>query len=88
MIASISQMKSERKPIPAVIMTTGSLLLIAAVVCNISAQWFDYIIALFGSIAICFAAIWNGVKSKQFHMQHHVIRIMLSFILIIGFVFL
>lgn len=88
MIASISQMKSEKKPIPAVIMLIGSLLLIAAVICNIRAQWYDYMIALFGSIAICAAAIWNGAKSKQLHIQHHVIRIMLSVILIIGFALL
>ena len=88
MIASISQMKTEKKPIPAILMTIGSVMLIAAVICNISTQRYDYIIALFGSTAICSAAIWNGIKGKQLHIQHHVIRIVLSLILIIGFVFL
>lgn len=88
MIASIHQMKSERKPIPAVVMAIGSFMLIAAVICNISAQWYDYIVALFGSIAICAAAICNGIRSKNFHIQHHIIRILLSAVLIIGFIFL
>ncbi len=39
MIASIIQMKSENKPISDEVMAIGSLLLIAAAVCNISAQW-------------------------------------------------
>ncbi len=85
MIASVSQLKHEKKPIPAAIMTVGSFILIAAIICNIMGQWFDFIIALLGSIAICAAAIWNGTKSKQFHIQHHIIRIVLSAVLVIGF---
>ncbi len=88
MIASVSQLKHEKKPIPAAIMTTGSFLLIVAIICNFMGQWFDHIIALLGSIAICAAAIWNGIKSKQFHIQHHIIRIVLSTVLVIGFFYL
>lgn len=85
MIAAFSQVKSERKPISAIIMITGSLLLLAAVICNIIGQRVHFIIALSGCIAICAAAIWNGVKGGQLHIQHHIIRIALSLILIVGF---
>ena len=63
MIAAVSQIKSEKKSISALIMITGSSLLIAA-------------------------AILNGIKSKQSHIQRHIIRIALSIILINGFVVL
>ena len=85
LIAAVSQIKSEKKSLSALIMITGSLLLIAAVVCNIAGQPFDFIIAFLGCTAICAAAIMNGIKSKQFHIQHHIIRIALSVILVIGF---
>ncbi len=85
MIAAVSQLKHEKRSIPAAVMTIGSFLLIIAIVCNIMGQRSDVIIALLGSIAICAAAIWNGKKSGQFHIQHHIIRIALSAVLVIGF---
>ena len=85
MIAAFSQVKSEQKPFSAILMIFGSLLLLAAVICNILEQRTDWIIALLGCIAICAAAIWNGKKSGQLHIQHHIIRIALSLLLIIGF---
>ena len=85
LIAAISQIKSEKKSIPALIMITGSLLLIAVVICNMVGQHFDYIIAFLGCTAVCAAALMNGIKSRQLHIPHHVIRITLSIILIIGF---
>lgn len=81
-------MKRDKKLFPAVIMALGAFALMAAVICSMAAQWYDYVIALLGCAGICAAAIWNGVKSRQFHIQHHIIRILLSCALIIGFIFL
>lgn len=86
MTAAFSQVKSDQKPISAILMIIGSLLLLAAVICNILEQRSDYMIALPGCVAICAAAIWNGKRSGQLHIQHHIIRIVLSIVLIIGFV--
>ena len=86
LIAAVSQIKSDRKAIPALVMAAGSLLLIVSVILNIAAQRFDHITAIPGCTAICAAAIWNGIKSGQFHIQHHIIRIALSILLVIGFV--
>ncbi len=88
MLAAFVQAKNEKKPVPAVIMTAGSLLLLAAVICNTAGQQADFIVALIGCIAICAAAIMNGVKSGQLHIQHHIIRIALSVILVVGFALL
>ena len=85
LIAAISQTKSEKKSTSALIMILGSLLLIVAVICNMVGQQFDCIIAFLGCTTVCATAIMNGIKSGQFHIQHHNIRIILSIILIIGF---
>lgn len=86
--AACAQAKSERKPFPAAIMITGSALLIAAAICNIANLQIDFAPALLGCIAICAAAILNGLKSGQLHITHHIIRIAISLILIIGFALL
>ncbi len=88
LIAAVSQIKSEKKPPSAFIMLIGSLMLIAAVIFNILGQEFDYMIALLGCVAVCAAAIMNGIKGGQLHIPHHVIRITLSIVLIAGFVLL
>ena len=65
LLAAVSQIKakSEKKPLAAIIMAVGALILFAA-------------------------AIMNGIKSGQFHIQHHIVRITLSVILTVGFIFL
>ena len=88
LIAAISQMRADKKSAPAVLMIIGSVILIFAVISNFAKQPFDYVLALIGCVAICIAAICNGLKSGNFHIQHHIIRITLSLILIIGFVLL
>ncbi len=88
LLASMSQIKREGMAVPSVLMALGSLVLIGAVICNLKAQPLDALLALLGCAAICAAAIWNGKKSQQFHIQHHVIRILLSLLLIAGFILL
>ncbi len=88
LIAAISQMRGDKKSTPAVLMIIGSVMLISAVICNLAKQQFDFVLALIGCAAICIAAICNGLKSGNFHIQHHIIRITLSLILVVGFVFL
>ena len=88
LIASISQIRTEKKSMSAVLMIIGSIMLISAVICNLAKQQFDFLLALIGCAAICAAAIYNGLKSGNFHIQHHIIRITLSLVLIVGFVLL
>ena len=84
--AAISQMRADKKSAPAVLMIIGSVMLISAVICNLAKQPFDHVPALIGCTAICAAAIRNGLKSGNFHIQHHIIRITLSLVLTIGFI--
>ena len=88
LIAAISQMRADKKSAPAVLMVVGSVMLIAAAICNFTKLQFDCVLALAGCAAICAAAICNGLKSGNFHIQHHIIRITLSLVLIVGFVLL
>ena len=85
LLAAVSQIKSDKKATPALIMIAGALLLLVAVVCNrVGGRW-DALLAFFGCAAVCAAALLNGLKSKQLHIQHHIIRIALSVILVAGF---
>lgn len=88
LIAAISQMRADKKSATAVLMIIGSVMLISAVICNLIKQQFDFVLALIGCAAICTAAICNGLKSGDFHIQHHIIRITLSLILVVGFALL
>lgn len=86
--AAVSQIKAGKKAFPGVLMIIGSLILAGAVICGIAKQSFDFIFALFGCGAICFAAVFNGLKSGNFHIHHHIVRIAISVILIAGYIFL
>lgn len=88
LIASIAQMRTEKKANPAMIMALGAAALIAAVICDVCAQGMDVWLALAGCAAICYAAIWNGLRGGQLHIQHHIIRGLVSLALIVGFALL
>ena len=88
LLAAIVQVIAEKKPMPAILMMIGSVILISAAICNFAAQQFDFILALVGCTAICLAAVRNGLKSGNFHIQHHIIRIAVSLVLTIGFILL
>ncbi len=87
-LAAVSQLKSDKRSVPALLMIIGSLLLLGAVICNALRMSLDYIPALLGCVLICAAAIMNGVKSQKLHIQHHIIRAALSIALIVGFILL
>lgn len=86
LIAAVSQIKT--RELSHVIMAAGSVLLLAAVAINLLDGGFDWIAGLSGSGMICASAIWNGKRSGSFHIQHHVVRIALSILIVAGFVIL
>lgn len=83
--AALSQMKAEKRSSSHILMALGSLILLAAIACNLAKQSADWLLALLGTGMICTAAVWNGKRSGSFHLQHHVIRILISIILVIGY---
>ena len=88
LLAAIVQIIAQKKAMPAIFMIAGSVVLICAAICNFAGLQFDFVLALVGCGAICFAAVLNGLKSGNFHVQHHIIRIAVSVILTIGFILL
>ena len=88
LLAATVQIIAQKKPMPAIIMIIGSVILISAAICNFAGQQFDFVLSAIGCTAICFAAVRNGLKSGNFHIQHHIIRIAVSVILTIGFILL
>lgn len=87
MTAALSRIKAKESELSHVIMSIGSLFLIGAVIFNILKLGFDWIAALIGAAMICFAAVWNGKRNGNFHIQHHIIRLALSSVLVAGFAF-
>ena len=88
MTAALSRIKAKEGELSHILMSVGSLFLITSVIFNILNLDFDWIVALIGTAMICIAAVWNGKRNGNFHIQHHIIRIILSSVLVIGFFFL
>lgn len=86
MTAALSRIKAKEGELSHVIMSVGSGFLIGAVILNILKFGIDWIAALIGVVMICIAAVWNGKRNGNFHIQHHIIRIALSAVLVAGFV--
>lgn len=87
-IAAVSQLRSGVRRESALPMLAGAALLIAAAVCGILSTWFDWLLAVAGSVMIFCAAFYNGRKSGEFHLRHHVIRLGMCMAFVIGFILL
>ena len=68
-------------------MLIGAMVVLAGVVLCLLNCALDWLIALTGFILIACAALQNGRKSKNVHIEHHVIRMLLFATLSIGFFF-
>lgn len=87
-LAALSQMRTG-KPLGAhITMAAGGLLLIIASVCLLTGWQGKALNAALGCALICVAAVWNGKRSGNFHIQHHIIRVALSLVLVAGFILL
>ena len=68
-------------------MLFGAMVVLAGVVLCLLDCALDWLIALTGFILIACAALQNGRKSQNVHIEHHVIRMLLFATLSIGFFF-
>lgn len=82
MLAAIVQMRTQARRDTPIMMLGGGILMIAAALLPGA----DWILALIGGALICAAAFLNGKRSGSFHIQHHIIRLALTMILVVGFV--
>lgn len=86
--AAAVQLKTvEQKGTPCLMVFGGILLTGAVILLFFAASW-DWILALVGCAGISIAAFLNGKRSGNLHTSHHIIRLMIAFILVAGFLFL
>ncbi len=84
-LACLTQIKvKERRPAN-IVMMSGGIMLAAASVLKWLNMSVSVVLAILGSVMICAAAIGNGIKNGKVHISHHMVRIAISCILILGF---
>lgn len=83
--AAVSQFKT-RPLAPHILMAAGALGLGAAIYDSVNAGACDWLLALLACGMICGAALWNGRRSGEFHLSHHITRAALALILVLDFV--
>lgn len=85
LIAALSQLKT-RPLAPHLLMAAGALGMGAAIFDSVNNGAYDWLLALLACGMICGAALWNGRRSEEFHLSHHVTRIALAALLVLDFV--
>ena len=75
---------ADKKDTPA-LMILGGLLLLLAVVAEVMALFEGWPIVILGGVLICLAAFLNGRRSGNFHLKHHVIRLGVTLLLVLGY---
>ena len=86
--AATINLKGNQRSINDICMIFGAVL---AIFGNILCLWgssVDWLITLVGFSCIVFAAILNGRKRQSFHLQHHMVRITIFSLLLIGWLFI
>lgn len=82
MLAAVTQLKkATHKDTPVMMLSGGLLLVVAAFLPKV-----DWIVAIIGGALICIAAFLNGKRSGSFHASHHIIRFVITSLLVIGFI--
>lgn len=87
-VAAVSQLRSGVRREAALTMAVGAALLLAAAVCGAFSLWFDWLLAVAGSVLIFCSAFYNGRKSGEFHLRHHVVRFAICLAFAAGFALL
>lgn len=82
MFAAVTQLKSSTRKDTSIMMLCGGLLLVIATVFKNA----DWIVVIIGGILICIAAFLNGKRSGNLHISHHIIRFIITLLLVIGFI--
>lgn len=87
-VAGASQLCKGVRREASLAMLAGAALLIAAVVCNLLSVTFDWLLAVAGSVLVFCSAFYNGRKSGEFHLRHHLIRFAICMVFVVGFALL
>ena len=82
--AAITHAKNSTDKINDRLMALGAIIaIISGILCatNVTSDW---ILAFVGLGLIVFAAIQNGKQKDNFHIRHHIVRIGISIVLVVG----
>lgn len=85
-LAALAHLRStDRSTANDCIMLTGACAALIAAVMTLFSSGADWWIALTGLALICLTAIRNGMR-KELHLRHHIIRIGVAAIQLLGFI--
>ncbi len=87
-IAAASQLKSAAKRDTPILMLLGSALLLCAVLFQVLWSAWGWLFAIAGGVLIFLAAFQNGRRGGSFHLLHHIIRGVITLLLVLGFLLL
>lgn len=86
--AAVSQIKSSENKKNDIWMMAGALIALVGIVLCLLGNGIDWLLAIIGFGMIAYAAIQNGRKMENVHISHHIVRLSIFIIFIIGFFFL
>ena len=88
--AAYVQMRDLHYRTPCALMIAGGVALLCAVFSDMGDRDAAEVMisAACGCVMICAAAMWNGKRSGNFHIRHHIIRIVLCVFILAGFFYL
>ena len=86
LIAAFTQLKSAEKKDTSWMMLLGSVLLITSSVFLMLGLTFDWTVAVIGGTLISVAAFVNGKRGGNFHASHHVVRFLITVLLVVGII--
>ena len=83
-LAAIAHAKNSTDKTNDRLMTLGAIIvIISSVLCVVNVT-FDWVLALVGLGLIIFAAIQNRKQKDNFHIKHHIVRISISGVIVVG----
>ena len=85
--AAATQLRMGKSRDTSLVMLGGGVLLLAAVLLDGMGLPLAWAVALGGGAMICAAALVNG-KRAEFHALHHVVRAILTAVIVLGLAFL
>lgn len=87
-IAALVQMIKTKQKDTSAIMLGGGIILLSTAVLHIIYIPYAWIGTVIGGLLICTAAFINGKRGGSFHISHHIIRLIVTLLLIAGFIFI
>ena len=72
-----------RKKRNSLLIIIGSLLILDGAIYDFFPNSFDWLIEMIGCAMICLGTYLNGKDNKNIHISHHIIRLIISLIIVV-----